>query len=300
MQKFLDRLNSIAVNAEKPIVADGGMGSLLFKLGLKPGDCPEELNLSRQDLLQKIGTLYFEAGAEILQTNTFGGSPLKLADYGLAGQTEEINANAVRCVKKVVGEKAYVSGSMGPCGKLLKPYGDIEPDEVRQSFCRQAKALIEAGVDLLCVETMIDLNEAKLAIEGIKAVSNDIPIMATMTFDKIPRGFFTIMGVTVNSACKDLESAGANVIGSNCGNGLDTMILLAKEFSENTTMPIIIQSNAGLPKNVNGEIIYDETPEFFAERVGQLVSCGVSIIGGCCGTTPEHIIAIKKALKTVT
>ncbi len=292
MQPFLERVGSGPV-----LVADGAMGSFLMEHGLEPGDAPESFNLSRQDVLREVAGLYLDAGAEVVQTNTFGGSALKLEAYGLDDRTEEINRLAVEAVREVVDGKAYVSGSCGPCGRTLLPYGDAEPDDVRESFRRQIKGLVEAGVDVLCVETMTDLSEARLAIEAARSVSPDIPVMATMTFDAIPRGFYTIMGVDVPSAAAALLEAGANLVGSNCGNGIENMVAIAREFRACTDAPMLIQSNAGLPQLVEGEVVYSETPEFMAEHAAELLELGVQVIGGCCGTTPAHIRALKRALR---
>jgi 5-methyltetrahydrofolate--homocysteine methyltransferase len=288
MESFLDR-----VKQGRIFVADGAMGTMLFQRGLKPGDCPEELNLSNPKLLTEIASLYLEAGADIIQTNSFGGSPLKLAAYNLEDKADEINRMAVENVKKAINAKAYIYGSCGPCGRILKPYGDTEPNAIYESFKIQAKALIEAGVDMICVETMTDLREARLAIKAARDISAEMPIMATMTFDPTPGGFYTIMGVDIKQASMGLEEAGANIIGSNCGNGIENMIKIAREFKAASSLPIIIQSNAGLPKMDGTTVVYAETPEFMAEKSRELVTLGVAVIGGCCGTTPEHIRAIK-------
>ncbi|MCK4311375.1 MAG: homocysteine S-methyltransferase family protein [Candidatus Cloacimonetes bacterium] len=278
------------------LIADGAMGTMLFAKGLKPGEPPESVNLKNPEILEEIAQAYLDAGADIIQTNTFGASPLKLSDYGLQDKTEEINRIAVERVKRVVGNKAYISGSCGPSGKLLKPFGDTEPDDIYQSFKRQMKSLINAGIDLICIETMTDLNEATLAIKAAKSISTIIPVMATMTFDETPRGFFTIMGVSINDAVTGLQKAGADIIGSNCGNGIENMIKIAREFKKLTILPTIIQSNAGIPEMKDGKLVYSETPEFFGEKAKELIDAGVSIIGGCCGTTPEHIKAIRKVV----
>lgn len=278
------------------LVADGAMGTMLFARGLKPGEPPESVNLKNPEILKEIAQAYLDAGADIIQTNTFGASPLKLSDYGLQDKTEEINRIAVERIREVVGNKAYVSGSCGPSGKLLKPFGDTEPEDIYQSFKKQIKTLINAGVDLICIETMTDLNEATLAIKAVKSISPGIPIMATMTFDETPRGFYTIIGVSINDAVKGLQKAGADIIGSNCGNGIENMIKIAREFKKLTILPIIIQSNAGIPEMKEGKLIYSETPEFFGKKAKELIDVGVSIIGGCCGTTPEHIRSIRKVV----
>jgi 5-methyltetrahydrofolate--homocysteine methyltransferase len=295
MEGFLDR-----VTGGEVLVVDGAMGTMLIARGLQPGACPEEWNLTRPEVLEEIASLYLEAGADVITANTFGASPMKLAPYGLAGMTEEINAAGVAAVRKVVGDKAYVLGDVGPSGRLLKPYGDVDPEEVYDSFERQAEALIDAGIDVIFVETMTDLNEATFAVEAIKAVSSGFPVVATMTFDETPKGFRTIMGVGVEDAAAGLAAAGADVVGSNCGNGIENMVKIAREFRAHTDLPLIIQSNAGLPEMVNGELIYSETPEFMAARVGDVLDSGVTVIGGCCGTTPEHIKAIRAAVDSLS
>ncbi len=294
MDSFLKRLDRGEI-----FIADGAMGSMLMARGLPAGMPPESFNLSRPEVLKEIALLYFQSGAEIIQTNTFGGSPLKLANYSLDDKTEEINRNAVRAVRDVIGQKAYISASCGPSGKILKPYGDIEPEALYDNFYRQLKVVIHEGVDIVCVETMTDIQEAVLAVRAARAISADIPVMATMTFDSTSKGFFTIMGVNIQQAINQLSDAGADIIGSNCGNGIEKMILIAREFSQHTELPLLIQSNAGLPELKSNVPVYPETPEFMAEKSKDLLAAGVSIIGGCCGTTPDHIRAIRTALKPV-
>lgn len=289
MTNFFGKLSK-----EKVLVSDGAIGSLLFEKGLNPGDCPERFNLEQPEVLAEIAQAYLQAGADIIQTNTFGASPLKLSDYNLDDKTEEINKKAVEIVKQVVDSKALVSGSVGPTGKMLLPYGDIEPAAMKENYKRQIGTLIESGVDLLCIETMTDLNEAVIAIQSAREISQDIPIITTMTFDVIPQGCVTIMGNKISEVCAKLKEVGANVIGSNCGNGTDNMVTIAKEFIANTHLPIIIQSNAGIPTIIDDQVIYQETPEEFADFTKILLELGVSIIGGCCGTTPDHIRAIRQ------
>ena len=296
METVLERIGK-----GETLTADGDMGSLLMAQAkdLIQGKCPEFINLSRSDILEEVASLYMEAGADIVQTNTFGGSPLKLSDYSLDDKTEEINKVAVQAVKKVVEGKAYVSASCGPTGKMLKPHGNMEPDEIYENFIRQLKVVIEAGADIVCVETMTDIQEATLAIKAAKVISPSIPVMATMTFDKTPRGFFTMMGVNIETAAKELEAAGADIIGSNCGNGIENMILIAKEYKSFSSLPLIIQANAGLPEIRGDATVYPETPEFMAEKSKELVAVGVSIVGGCCGTTPEHIRVIGQTIRSL-
>jgi 5-methyltetrahydrofolate--homocysteine methyltransferase len=289
MVGLLDRLRQ-----GKFLVADGAMGTMLMQKGLLPGDCPERINLENPELLEEISREYIEAGAEIIQTNTFGASPLKLKLYDLDDRTEEININAVRAARKASNRKAFVAASCGPCGQLLKPYGDFSPEVVQAQFERQIKALVSEGIDLLCIETMTDLNEAILAIAAAKSVSPKLPVCAMMTFDETPRGFFTIMGVSVEQAAIGLAKDGADIIGSNCGNGIEKMIEIAKELKTYTNLPIMIRPNAGLPALEGEALIWPDSPERMAERCDALLTLGVNIIGGCCGTTPTHIAEMKK------
>ena len=276
------------------LVADGAMGTMLMDHGLNPGEPPESFNLTRPEVLEEIARLYLDAGADIVQTNTFGASPLRLLLGSLEDKTEEINRNAVLAVRKVVEGLAYVVASCGPSGKLLKPYGDTEPEEIYSSFERQMKALISAGVDAISIETMTDLTEATLATRAAKTVSPSTPVMAAMTFDLTPKGFYTVMGTSIEEAARGLKEAGADIIGSNCGNGIENMVKIAKEFKKYSNLPIIIQSNAGIPEMQGDKSIWPEAPEFMAEKAKELASLGVSIIGGCCGTTPEHTRALRK------
>jgi 5-methyltetrahydrofolate--homocysteine methyltransferase len=278
------------------LVSDGAMGTMLFERGVKSGDCPERINIERPEILEEIARLYFDVGADIIQTNTFGASSIKLAQYGLDSQTEETNIAAVKAVRKAIGDKAYISVSCGPCGKILQPYGDADPDEVQESFKRQLNAVVGEGVDMICIETMTDISEAKLAIEAARSIASDLPVCATMTFDSTPKGFFTIMGADIKQAVDELVQAGADAIGSNCGNGIENMVKIAAEFRQRTDYPLIIQSNAGMPELVGDRVIYSETPEFFAVKCRDLLELGVNIIGGCCGTTPEHIAAIREVV----
>ncbi len=285
------------------VVADGAMGSLLFERGLQVGACPEAWTLEHPEHLEEIAGLYCEAGAQIVQTNTFGGTSLKLEPYQLDARAEELNVRAVEAVRRAVGTDAHVSGSCGPTGRTLKPYGDTEPELLAQAFAQQTRTLVQAGVDLLCVETMTDLVEATLAVRAARAAAEeserDVVILATMTFDPTPRGFYTIMGTDVATAAKGLAEAGADAIGSNCGNGIETMVEIARELRSHTELPLVIQSNAGLPQARGERVAYPETPEFMAGKVNDLVQAGVSIIGGCCGTTPEHTRAIRLAAEAV-
>jgi 5-methyltetrahydrofolate--homocysteine methyltransferase len=288
MQPFAERLVS-----GRPLVCDGATGTMLIERGLEPGRPPESMTLSHSDVLEEIARLYAEAGADIVVANTFGGSPLRLAQYELDGKTREINRVALEAVRRAGADRVYVAASCGPSGALLEPYGDTDSGTVAAGFREQLEHLFAVGLDCLIVETMVDLAEAKLAIQAAKEISPHTPVLATMTFDATPRGFFTVMGVSVETAASGLQEAGADAVGSNCGNGSESMVEIARAFRACTDLPLIVQPNAGLPEVRGGMTVYGETPEFMAAKAEELLDIGVSVIGGCCGTTPEHIKAVR-------
>jgi 5-methyltetrahydrofolate--homocysteine methyltransferase len=291
MENILDRLRRGDV-----IVGDGALGTLLMQRGLQHGGPLEAFNLTKPHILEEIASLYLDAGAEIITTNSLGASPLRLQRFSLDKDVEEINREAVSAVRRAVGQKAYVSASVGPTARMLKPIGDTEPEEVLSGFQRQIGALLEAGADMICIETMIDVTEAMLAIRAARSLDPQIPIMATMTFGKIPQGYFTLMGTSVKTAAAALEKTGANIVGSNCGNGMESMVEIAREFRQHSHLPVAIQGNAGLPTVTETGLVYPETPDFVAGKAVELLDLGVQIIGGCCGTGPEHIRAIRKVV----
>jgi len=279
------------------IVGDGALGTMLMERGLKLGDPPEGYNLTKQNILEDIALQYLEAGAEIISTNTFGASPLRLQQFSLGNDLEALNRGAVEAVRRAVQDRAYVSGSVGPSARMLPPFGETDPNEIFLSFQSQIRILVSAGVDLICIETMTDIGEAKLAVEAARSVSAEIPIMATMTFSASPQGeFFTVMGSSVKSAAEELERSGANIVGSNCGDGMENMVGIAREFRRFAKVPVAIQGNAGLPVVKDNALIYSEGPEFVAGKAKELLQLGVQIIGGCCGTRPDHIREIRKVV----
>jgi len=286
------------IKSNELLVADGAMGTMLFDRGLSAGECPEAINLSQPEILEDVARAYLLAGADILHTNTFGASSLKLAEYDLDDKCREINCSAIKATRRAASDnESYVSLSCGPSGRLLKPFGDIAAEELSRSYEEQLTSVLDESVDMITIETMTDLTEASIAIGVARQVAPAIPICATMTFDKTPRGFFTIMGVTIQQAAVGLIEAGADIVGSNCGNGIACMIEIAAEFRNHTEAPLMIQANAGLPENRNGKLEYPESPDFMAEKSRELLALGVDIVGGCCGTTPKHVAAFRSILK---
>lgn len=292
MRPLLERLA-----AGEVLVGDGAWGTLLMARGLRPGEPPEAFNLARPELLEEIARQYVDAGAELVGTNTFGGSPARLARYGLAERAEEVNRAAVEASRRAAAGRAYVSASVGPSGHVLRPYGDGDPAELAAGFERQIRALAEAGADLLCVETMTDLAEAVLAVRAARAAAPHLPVIATLTFEATPRGFFTVMGNSLEQATRELTAAGAYILGSNCGNGSDVMLEVARGLRTLTDLPLAIRPNAGLPELRQGQLVFPETPQAMAESARLLARAGVGIVGGCCGTTPEHVRAVRSALR---
>jgi 5-methyltetrahydrofolate--homocysteine methyltransferase len=275
---------------KKVLIADGGWGTELQKRGLPPGEPPENWNIGRPEEVGAVALSYVEAGAEIILTNTFGGSPLKLAKVNLKGQVTEINRKGAEISKQAAGDRALVFGSIGPSGEFMAPLGTSSEEEMIKGFAEQARALAEGGADGIVVETMMDLAEAKAALHAARE-STSLPVAVTMTFNKGPKGFATMMGTRPEQAAAELEKSGAEIIGANCGTGIDQMIELMKLLRSATALPLWCKPNAGLPELIDGKTVYRETPEMMASKLKALVQAGANIIGGCCGTTPAHIRA---------
>jgi 5-methyltetrahydrofolate--homocysteine methyltransferase len=278
------------------LVGDGAWGTMLMQRGLPAGHPPEWIALERPEVLEEVARLYVEAGADLVTTDTFGGTSFRLALHDLEAEGARINRQAVEAVRRAVDGRALVSASVGPTGRLLEPYGDTSPEAVHAAFVEQVAALAGAGADLVCVETMSDLTEATAAIRAAKEQAPALPVMATMTFEPNPRGYYTVMGVSVEQAAAGLVEAGADIVGSNCGIGMEHMVGVARELARLARVPVAVQPNAGLPETRGGSVVYNETPEAMATRVPELLDLGVALVGGCCGTTPEHIRAVREAV----
>ncbi len=291
MEGLLERLKRGDV-----LVGDGAWGTQLMQRGLPDGQPPEWFALEKPGTIEEVARLYVDAGADLVTTDTFGGTSFRLKLHGLDGERDRINRQAVEAVKRAVAGRALVSASVGPSGQLLEPFGDTSPDAVEAAFAEQIAVLAAAGADVLCIETMGDMTEATRAVKAAKAAAPGMPVMATMTFEPTPRGYFTVMGVSVEKAVAGLEAAGADVVGSNCGTGMADMVEIARRMVRTTRLPVLIQPNAGLPVSRDGQLVYDETPGTFAARVPELLELGVAIVGGCCGTTPDHTRAIRQAV----
>lgn len=285
------------VAAGRTLVADGAWGTLLQQKGLKPGECPELWCLTHRPDVLEIARGYIVAGADLIKTNSFGGTSYKLEFFNLAGKVGEINEAAASISREAAGADRHVMASMGPTGKMLL-MGDVTESQLKQAFAAQAVALEKGGADAVCIETMSDITEACLAIAAVKE-NTGLEIICTFTFEKNAQGAYrTMMGVAPAEMAAACAAAGADIIGSNCGNGFEQMPAIAAEIRKAATgKPIIINANAGIPVRRGGATLFPETPEMAAGFVPALVAAGANIIGGCCGTTPEHIRAIAAAVR---
>lgn len=283
--------------AERVLIIDGAMGTQLQARGLPPGECPEKWARDNALQLSAVHAAYVDAGADLIMTFTFGGSSIKLAKAGLDGETEAINWTLAR-VARDAAPNAVLLGGLGPTGALIAPLGDTSADEVRAAFLRQTAGLADV-VDGFIIETMSDLDETILALEACKQAAPSKPVLASLTYelDHDGQGYHTFMGIVPEVAAKRLEEAGADAIGTNCGNGIDHMIGIVERLASSTRRPVFAEPNAGLPKLIGGQTVFDESSESMAGKVGQLIDAGARIIGGCCGTTPQHIAAMKAVVE---
>jgi len=278
------------------LISDGGAGTYLQGHGLEPGACPEEFNFSHPEVVQGMARAYFEAGSDLVLTNTFGANRFMLGKHGHGDRVGEFNRLGAQLACSQAPPGGYVFGSVGPSGQFLEPLGEVSEAEMLDAFVEQVTALEEGGVDGVVVETMTAVEEAALAVKAARENTN-LVVASTMVFDKGPRGFFTMMGVTPDRAVKASFDAGAHIAGANCGNGIEVMVELARELRQVTGAYLLIHSNAGIPVLKDGEVIYPETPEYMGEHFKILAGHGINIIGGCCGTGPAHIRALATALR---
>ncbi|MGE5558197.1 MAG: homocysteine S-methyltransferase family protein [Bacillota bacterium] len=289
-----------AVKNGRTLVSDGAWGTLLHKKGLKPGQCPELWCIDRPADVLDVAKSYIAAGADMIQTNSFGGTSFKLRHYALEGRAAEINEAAARISREAAGPDKWVIASMGPTGKMLI-MGDVTEEELYNAFKEQAMALVKGGADALCIETMSDIGEACLAVRAARE-NTPAEIICTFTFERNIKGEYrTMMGVIPADAARAAVDAGADIIGANCGNGMERMIDIVKEMRQTAPdVPVLVHANAGLPQNVDGVDVFPETPRDMASFIPAVVEAGAGIVGGCCGTTPEHIRAIRAAVDKIS
>ncbi len=291
----MNRLATL-LGGDVPVVVDGGMGTLLQDHGLDDGGAGELWNVERPDVIRSCHEAYAAAGARILTTNTFGGSRPRLQMHGLEDRVHELNRAAAAVAREVADAHGLlVAGDLGPTGELLAPLGTMTPEDAEAIFAEQLAGLRDGGIDLVLIETMSDLGEVRAAVAAARSVVPDLPVVATMSFDTNLR---SMMGVRPAEAVTALAEAGVDAVGANCGRGPEEMATIAAQMSEARPdgLLLVAQSNAGLPQVVGDHFEYDATPAAMAEHARALHKAGIDLIGGCCGSTPEHIAAMRDAV----
>ncbi len=288
---ILDRLA-----AGDTLIFDGATGTYLQNNGLEPGASPELMNADSPETVQGMAQHYFDAGSDIVLTNTFGGNKFMLKRYGAEERLYELNRAAAELARAAAPEGKFVSGSIGPTGEFIEPLGTATEDELYDTFAVMSKAFEDGGADAVMIETQLAIEEAAIAVRAAKDATK-LVVMATMVFDKGPRGYFTMMGVTPEQAVEGLEEAGADIVGTNCGLSIDKMVEIATRMRAVTDKYLVVQSNAGMPVIRNGETCYLDTPEFMAEHYRKLADLPINILGGCCGTTADHIRALVQSVR---
>lgn len=278
---------------KSPKVSDGAWGTQLDLLGCPAGYCREEWNVSHPDLVLKVASSYVQAGSDVILSNTFSANPFTLEKHGYGDKVQAFNEAGARISKQAAGDSVWVFASVGPSGKMLITE-EVTEDELYTAYLAQAKALAAGGADAIVCETFADLQEMLVAVRAVKAAG--LPVVASMTYDTGPE-LRTMMGVAAGDAAEQLGVAGADAIGCNCGVGMDGYIKVAGTMRQHTDLPIWVKPNAGLPEVQGGQTIYRETPDDFAGKIGQLLTAGANFVGGCCGTTPDHIRMVAAAVK---
>ena len=279
--------------AHGPVLTDGAWGTEFQARGLEAGECPDHWNLAHPDRVEAVAKAYVDAGSQVILTNTFRANRLALERHGLAEHLRDLNIRGVEISRRAAAGRAHVFASLGPSGKLLM-MGEIAETELRTTFLEQAQALAEGGADALIFETMSDLEEAKIGVQAARATG--LPVIVSMAYDSGKNLDRTMMGTTPEAAAAGLTDAGADVIGANCGQGIETYAALCQRLHHATTLPIWIKPNAGLPELVEGGARYQTAPEAFTHHAPALLEAGASFLGGCCGTSPAFIRALRQVL----
>lgn len=281
---------------ETILVSDGAWGTFLQRNGLQTGDCPELWCIDNPDVVSSIATSYIDAGADMIKTNSFGANRFKLEHFDLQDRITEINEAAAAISRRAAGDK-HVIASVGPTGRMLL-MGDVTEEELYEAFKHQTVALENGGASACCIETMSAVDEAVIAVKAAKE-NTTLEVICTFTFERtLQNDYRTMMGVTPTEMTRALIDAGADIVGTNCGNGMERMADIVSEIAGVADKtPILVHANAGMPENVDGVDVFPETPEFMAKATRRVVSAGASVVGGCCGTTPNHIRAIVSTIK---
>jgi 5-methyltetrahydrofolate--homocysteine methyltransferase len=279
-----------------PLISDGATWTYLRRHGLASWACPELFNVTHPEVVQSMARDYFTAGADMVLTNSFGGNRFLLGKYGYGDRVQELNLLAAQHARRQADTAHYVIGSVGPSGELLHPLGRVSHAEMLDAFIEQVTALEAGGADGVVIETMRLVDEAVLAIQAAKT-HTQLVVLATMVFEKRLDGFVTMTGASPQEVVRELQAAGADVVGANCGTGIDDMVELGRQIREATDGYTLIHSNAGIPSIKDAEIVYPESPDYMAPRFKALADMGITVIGGCCGTEPDHIRALAHVLR---
>ncbi len=287
-------MNSIlrALGNGKILISDGAWGTFLHNLGLEIGECPEIWNITHRNEVLGIAKSYIDAGADMILTNSFGAHPVRLEHYGFQDRAFEINEAAAAISREAAGNDHFVLGSIGPSGAIVM-MGEVPEEKVFDGFRVQVEALQKGGADAVCIETMSEIAEACMAIKAAKEYT-DLEVVCTFTYNKTVHGYYrTMMGVSPEEMVAAVKDAGADIIGANCGIGFDQMIEVIQAIrAADKTTPVLIHANAGMPVIQDGKTVFPETPEIIRPKIKELIKAGANIVGGCCGTTPEHIRVI--------
>jgi 5-methyltetrahydrofolate--homocysteine methyltransferase len=293
-QKILNDIKN-----KKVFLLDGATGTYLQNHGLEPGGCPELMNKENSDVISSMADIYFKNGSDIVLTNSFGGTKYRLRHYGLENEVYELNKLSAMLAKEKAEKysEKFVFGSIGPTGEFLEPLGSVSEADMYDAFANQMSGLFDGGVDGFLIETQIATEETKLAIKVAKENFN-VLILASAVYDKGPKGYFTMFGLTPKESLEIFFESGAHVVGTNCGNGSENMVEIAKQLRSFTDNPLLVQANAGIPKIKKQDIIYPESPEFMQEKYKDLIENKINFIGGCCGTNSEHISFFHKLIRS--
>jgi 5-methyltetrahydrofolate--homocysteine methyltransferase len=284
------------LSRDQTLLLDGAIGTELMARGFKSGDCLERWNVDEPEKVTEVARSYFEAGSDAVLTNTFGGSAIKLQAFELEDRAYELNLAGCRNALAARPNGLFVIGSIGPTGKFMPPLGPIEETEMIAAFTPQVKAMNDAGIDAVMVETFTDINELGCAVKAVQE-NSDLPFICSLTFDETPQGYRTIMGVGVKEAAARLLESGAAVVGSNCGHGLLNMVeILAEYRAVSDDLKILGKPNAGIPEYRDGGTFYTEDEGFFQDHIAKMLDLSPAIIGGCCGTRPGHIRVMREAI----